>query len=64
MPGYDLHTHTTHSDGTTSVEHNVRLAVEVGLNGLGVTDHDTTSPYDEARSWAWGERTARARAPS
>ena len=54
MPGYDLHTHTTHSDGTTSVEHNVRLAVEVGLNGLGVTDHDTTSPYDEAFAAADG----------
>lgn len=54
MPGYDLHTHTTHSDGTTSVEHNVRLALAAGLTGLGVTDHDTTSPYDEARAAADG----------
>jgi predicted metal-dependent phosphoesterase TrpH len=54
MPGYDLHTHTTHSDGTTSVAHNVRLAVELGLEGLGVTDHDTTSPFDEAFAAADG----------
>lgn len=54
MPGYDLHTHTTHSDGTTSVQHNVQLAVEAGLTGLGVTDHDTTAPYDEAFAAADG----------
>lgn len=54
MPGYDLHTHTTHSDGTTSVEHNVRLALEVGLTGLGVTDHDTTAPFEEAFAAADG----------
>lgn len=54
MPGFDLHTHTTHSDGTTSVEHNVRLALEAGLSGLGVTDHDTTAPYDEAFAAADG----------
>lgn len=54
MPGFDLHTHTTHSDGTTSMEHNVRLALEAGLSGLGVTDHDTTAPYDEAFAAADG----------
>ncbi len=54
MPGYDLHTHTTHSDGTTSVQHNVLLAVEAGLTGLGVTDHDTTAPFEEAFAAADG----------
>ena len=48
MPGFDLHTHTVHSDGTTTVEQNVRDAVAAGLTGLAVTDHDTTSPYEEA----------------
>lgn len=48
MPGYDLHTHTDLSDGTTTVEHNVRVAVELGLEGLGVTDHDTTEPFARA----------------
>ena len=54
MPGYDLHTHTTHSDGTTSVAHNVRLALDLGLTGLGVTDHDTTAPHEEAHAVAEG----------
>ena len=54
MPGFDLHTHTTHSDGTTSIQDNVRDAVAAGLTGLGVTDHDTTSPYEEAFAAAEG----------
>ena len=54
MPGYDLHTHTTHSDGTTSVAHNVQLALAAGLSGLGITDHDTTAPHHEAFAAADG----------
>lgn len=52
--GYDLHTHSTYSDGTTSVEANVRDALAVGLEGLGVTDHDTTAPFDDAFAAADG----------
>ena len=51
---YDLHTHTTFSDGTTSPERNVELAVEAGLAGLGVTDHDTAAPWERARKAAEG----------
>ena len=54
MGGYDLHTHTRMSDGTTTVEDNVRVAVELGLEGLGVTDHDTTAPFARARAAAEG----------
>ena len=54
MPGYDLHTHTDFSDGTTSIEDNVEAAVEMGLEGLGVTDHDTTAPFERARAAATG----------
>lgn len=54
MPGYDLHTHTVHSDGTTTVQQNVRAALDAGLDGLGVTDHDTTSPFDDAAAAADG----------
>lgn len=54
MPGYDLHTHTVHSDGTTTVAANVRAALDAGLDGLGVTDHDTTTPFDEALAAADG----------
>ena len=48
MSGYDLHTHSTCSDGTATVTENVRLAIERDLEGLGVTDHDTTAGLDEA----------------
>lgn len=54
MAGYDLHTHSDASDGTTPIEDNVRLALEAGLEGLGVTDHDTTAAWERARSAAQG----------
>lgn len=54
MAGFDLHTHTTCSDGTTSPEENVRAALELGLEGLGVTDHDTVAGFERARSAAEG----------
>jgi 3',5'-nucleoside bisphosphate phosphatase len=54
VPGYDLHTHSTWSDGTETVTHNVELAVERGLDGLGITDHDTTDGLIEAETAARG----------
>jgi 3',5'-nucleoside bisphosphate phosphatase len=54
VAGYDLHTHTTFSDGTTTPEENVRDALTIGLDGLGVTDHDTTAGYERARAAADG----------
>ena len=36
---YDLHTHTTYSHGTGSVEDNVKVAVEKGLEYLAISDH-------------------------
>ncbi len=45
---FDMHTHSVHSDGTTTIEHNVREAVALGLEGLAVTDHDTMAGCDEA----------------
>jgi predicted metal-dependent phosphoesterase TrpH len=52
--GYDLHSHTVLSDGTTTPEENVRMALELGLEGLGVTDHDTTAPIARALAAADG----------
>ncbi len=52
MPGYDLHTHSTYSDGTATIAENVRLAAERGLEGLGITDHDTTDGLAEAETAA------------
>jgi predicted metal-dependent phosphoesterase TrpH len=48
MPGYDLHTHSSRSDGTNTPAQNVTLAIERDLAGIGVTDHDTTDGLDEA----------------
>ncbi len=52
MPGYDLHTHSTYSDGVTTIEENVAAAAALGLEGIGITDHDTTAPFEVARDAA------------
>jgi PHP domain len=43
----DLHCHTLHSDGANSVEEMVRHAMELGLDFLAVTDHNTTTHHAE-----------------
>jgi predicted metal-dependent phosphoesterase TrpH len=48
MPGIDLHAHSTRSDGTFTPAELVRLARERGLDGVALTDHDTTDGLDEA----------------
>jgi 3',5'-nucleoside bisphosphate phosphatase len=55
MPGYDLHTHSSFSDGTNSITENVKLAVDRELDGIGITDHDTLEGYAEA--WAAADGT-------
>ena len=44
----DLHTHTTCSDGTDRPRELVNKAIVQGLEILGITDHDTTSGWEEA----------------
>lgn len=46
--GYDLHVHSTCSDGTCAPAAVVALAAQAGLEGLALTDHDTTEGWDEA----------------
>lgn len=50
MPEFraDLHCHTNCSDGTNSPAEIVRMAVDQGLSGLSITDHDTVEAYEEA----------------
>lgn len=48
MKKIDLHVHTTASDGTASGREAVRLAADIGLAAIAVTDHDTVSGYAEA----------------
>jgi predicted metal-dependent phosphoesterase TrpH len=48
MPAIDLHVHTNRSDGTFTPTEAVKLAAERGLDGIAVTDHDTTEGLSEA----------------
>ena len=48
MPGIDLHTHSTASDGTTPPEELVRAAATAGLDAVALTDHDTTEGWAAA----------------
>jgi len=44
----DLHCHSTCSDGSDSPEQLIHLAIELGLKGLSITDHDTIAAYETA----------------
>ncbi|MGX2028695.1 MULTISPECIES: PHP domain-containing protein [Methylocaldum] len=52
MPLYDLHTHSTASDGAYSPSELVRQAAAAGVNVLALTDHDSTAGLDEAETAA------------
>lgn len=43
----DLHTHTTYSDGDLDINGNVKRAIELGLDGVAITDHDNIDSWDE-----------------
>lgn len=45
---FDLHIHTTASDGELSPEEIVRLAAKNGVTTIAITDHDTISGLDQA----------------
>ena len=45
----DLHAHSTASDGTQSPAEVVAAARDAGLDVVALTDHDTTSGWDEAQ---------------
>ena len=48
----DLHTHSTASDGKYSPSEVVRKAYERGVKYLALTDHDTLSGIEEAKTEA------------
>lgn len=50
--GWDLHCHTVFSDGTKSPAQLVALASQLGLDGVAITDHDTTAGWSEAQQAA------------
>lgn len=43
---YDLHTHTSFSDGEKTVAGNVERAIELGLDGIAICDHDNIESWD------------------
>lgn len=47
---HDLHSHTTASDGTLTPEALVRRAVDMRVNVLSITDHDTVQGLSAARA--------------
>jgi predicted metal-dependent phosphoesterase TrpH len=51
-PIYDLHSHTTASDGKLRPRDLVRLAKRDGLRALAITDHDTVEAISEAEDEA------------
>lgn len=48
MSKYDLHLHTTYSDGRCSPEVVVKHAASLGLTGIAITDHNSTKGAVEA----------------
>ncbi len=48
----DLHTHTTHSDGSASPEELIARASSKGARSIAITDHDTVDAFGEARAAA------------
>jgi predicted metal-dependent phosphoesterase TrpH len=52
---YDLHCHSTASDGALSPTELVRRAHQQGVTALALTDHDTTAGLDEAQHTAQAE---------
>lgn len=49
---YDLHCHSTFSDGTLTPSELVNRAHAQGVTALSLTDHDTTASYEEAQAAA------------
>lgn len=52
MAGFDMHIHSTASDGAFSPTQLVNMAKERGLLGLALTDHDTVAGLEEATAKA------------
>ncbi|MDD2371973.1 MAG: PHP domain-containing protein [Syntrophomonadaceae bacterium] len=48
---YDLHIHTTASDGVLTPQEVIDKAVEIGLKGIAISDHDTVAGLEKARQY-------------
>ena len=52
--GYDLHTHSTYSDGSLKPKELIEKAIRRGLDGIALTDHDNIAGIAEAVAIAKG----------
>ena len=48
MENFDLHNHSTRSDGLLSPTQLIELAARTGVDAIALTDHDTTEGLAEA----------------
>ena len=46
---FDLHSHSTNSDGEHSVDRVAELMAEAGVKHWALTDHDTIAGWDDAK---------------
>ncbi|MGO2478544.1 MAG: PHP domain-containing protein, partial [Pseudoalteromonas sp.] len=51
MIKYDLHSHTTHSDGQLTVEQLLLRAVDKNIDVFAITDHDTVAAIKPAKAF-------------
>ena len=51
----DLHTHTKHSDGSSTTEELLKEAQNIGLSIISITDHNTVAAYNDLKDY--GTRT-------
>ena len=56
MTCYDLHSHSTVSDGSLSPEHLVARGIDQGVDVLALTDHDGTEGITAAQAAAQGTK--------
>ncbi|MBD1851863.1 PHP domain-containing protein [Leptolyngbya sp. FACHB-711] len=54
---YNFHMHTVHSDGRLQPQQVIAQAIEIGLQGLAITDHHSVGGYQVAQRWLDQRRT-------
>ena len=52
MAGFDMHVHSSASDGAMVPADLIVMAKKQGLLGMAITDHDTTAGFSEAAAKA------------
>lgn len=48
MIDYDMHVHSTYSDGTLSVKEILEICKKKSLKGVAITDHDTVAAFEDS----------------